>query len=613
MSEMPINRRAKCPDCGTYLEADGRCPRCVGRTFVDRNRAKVFSALAWIMGLERPEKFNARSFFGKIFARHDESERTEVLNRGYLKTIPPISEISTDWPSPWMFARFFGFTLLVSILLHFGIDRCAQAGYGHVFLILTSIFVDSALIPLSVLVFYYEMNARKSVSMGLLGSLFLIGGAASLCITLFLGPVLGSLFKLDWMGASVAGIIEEPAKLLAVLVFAKAVRRHPYILDGLVMGAAVGAGFAAFESCGYTFWIFTESFVRSVGSASGGAFEHHLLAAYESSKGITLMRAWVAPFGHVTWTAIAAAAFFLVKGSGRFRFAMLLDTRFVRIFVISVALHMFWNSLMFSDAGTNQLLIKVVICAILELMVLFTLIAYGLKQLKTEKEYLSGRPWEREDGMDWVPSVRAAADSASRSESESEAASPVAPSGDAPRRGKLRKTAIVACWIIGVLAFGVFCEYQSQEYRNRIVDPAGRFTIRRFANCDCRVVNEQGTEFVMAVPSVQGEVTPEVRIMVQRGVMSLTEYVDKNVREIEAAGGVIGLRASNTGDGTAEMELAVKFNGVDTCAYCLIQQVIGGFYVCRGSAPAAVWRNYRDSIVKSVKSFKVDKQKGMLK
>ena len=58
---------------------------------------------------------------------------------------------------------------------------------------------------------------------------------------------MASGFKLDWLGASVAGLVEEPGKLL-VLAFIFNNRRYRSILNGLLLGAAVGAGFVASQS-----------------------------------------------------------------------------------------------------------------------------------------------------------------------------------------------------------------------------------------------------------------------------------------------------------------------------------------------------------------------------
>ena len=49
------------------------------------------------------------------------------------------------------------------------------------------------------------------------------------------------------------GVVEETSKLLAVIFVTYAARgaRYPYQLNGILFGAAVGAGFACSETLGY--------------------------------------------------------------------------------------------------------------------------------------------------------------------------------------------------------------------------------------------------------------------------------------------------------------------------------------------------------------------------
>ena len=81
--------------------------------------------------------------------------------------------------------------------------------------------------------------------------LVLFGGILSIFIALVLFANTETLSNA--FGASAAGIIEEPAKLGALLILMRGgrIKKYPYILNGLLLGAAVGCGFAAFESAGY--------------------------------------------------------------------------------------------------------------------------------------------------------------------------------------------------------------------------------------------------------------------------------------------------------------------------------------------------------------------------
>src|SRR5699024_11317925 len=57
---------------------------------------------------------------------------------------------------------------------------------------------------------------------------------------------------LTFSGAIIVGVIEEIGKLAIIIYFIRKLNPK-YILNGLLIGAAIGAGFAAFESAGYAF------------------------------------------------------------------------------------------------------------------------------------------------------------------------------------------------------------------------------------------------------------------------------------------------------------------------------------------------------------------------
>jgi RsiW-degrading membrane proteinase PrsW (M82 family) len=118
-------------------------------------------------------------------------------------------------------------------------------------------------------------------------------------------------------------VIEESAKLaipVALLLWRK---QRP--LDGLVLGVAVGSGFAALETMGYAFAALV---------ASGGQLD--------SVTRLLLVRSVTEPGGHAAWTGLASAALFAISGSRRRWFGWL---RFLVVFAGVIALHATWDSL----------------------------------------------------------------------------------------------------------------------------------------------------------------------------------------------------------------------------------------------------------------------------
>ncbi|OZB94367.1 cyclic nucleotide-binding domain-containing protein [Paenibacillus sp. XY044] len=96
--------------------------------------------------------------------------------------------------------------------------------------------------------------------------------------------------------AALVAVIEEAAKLLVCLIFLRS-RRHRFLMDAIVFGACAGMGFAAIESI-----LYGVTYLQS--HATTG-----MLA-------VLWVRALLSPFGHGTWTAIAAAGVWYGMGRG---------------------------------------------------------------------------------------------------------------------------------------------------------------------------------------------------------------------------------------------------------------------------------------------------------
>ncbi|MEU7422854.1 PrsW family glutamic-type intramembrane protease [Streptomyces sp. NPDC040750] len=182
------------------------------------------------------------------------------------------------------------------------------------------ILLGSFLVPVAFVLWAYERHGRDLGVSAVLGC-FLAGGALGL-----FGAVLAQSYLLRPSPGTFLGtaLVEEAAGLGA-LVFV--LRRQPGIRGtraGLVLGAAVGFGFAAVESAGY-----------AVGAAvaSAGADPRTLLET-------ELLRGVLAPLGHGLWTAIAGGALLsLRRVNGRLRYA----PPVLAAFVGAALLHTLWD------------------------------------------------------------------------------------------------------------------------------------------------------------------------------------------------------------------------------------------------------------------------------
>src|ERR687886_1585421 len=192
---------------------------------------------------------------------------------------------------------------------------------GNPNLIPTLVLLGSFLVPVSFVVWAFGRRHSGEITAELLFSTFVTGGilgvlAASLLETYLLHPSPGLFLGV--------GLIEEAVKLLA-LAFLTRHLPHKYARDGLILGAAVGFGFAAFESAGYAFTaLFTERGLS-------------LMQVVQTE----LLRGLLAPVGHGLWTAILGGVLF--SASGREHFA--LTGRLVLSYLGVSVLHALWDSM----------------------------------------------------------------------------------------------------------------------------------------------------------------------------------------------------------------------------------------------------------------------------
>jgi len=172
---------------------------------------------------------------------------------------------------------------------------------GNFNLVPTVVLLGSFLVPVTAVLWYLDHYDSEVAAGRVVFNAFLVGGV--------LGVLAASLLE-GWVagGGIVAflgvGLIEEGAKLLALVLVA---RRLPKVAvrDGVVLGAAVGFGFAALESSGYAL---TALFANASGHLS-------LIALVETE----VLRAVLAPLGHGLWTAILGGVLFAAARDGRFR------------------------------------------------------------------------------------------------------------------------------------------------------------------------------------------------------------------------------------------------------------------------------------------------------
>jgi RsiW-degrading membrane proteinase PrsW (M82 family) len=223
---------------------------------------------------------------------------------------------------PAMVPRHLWLVALVAGAVAWVAGAIATAVTDDTILVPNIIILGTFLVPVCTVLFVLSRPREAHVRAETLMLGFLAGGTAGLVLSavteIYLLP--------DAVGTNAAiGFIEEGGKGLVVLAVATVVRpRVPR--DGMVLGATVGAGFAAFESAGYALRVLIEH-----------VDDHPVLKIVQTEA----FRAVLAPFGHITWTAILGGALFASAWTtGRFR----LDGRVAATFAGVVTLHALWDA-----------------------------------------------------------------------------------------------------------------------------------------------------------------------------------------------------------------------------------------------------------------------------
>lgn len=192
---------------------------------------------------------------------------------------------------------------------------------GNPNLIPALILLGAGVVPAAFVTFVSQRRLHYSVDLGTVALVALVGGVVGVVTAGSLEyDTLRRLGALPMLGV---GLIEESAKLLAplVLVF---VLRHRTPADGLLIGVASGAGFAAMETMGYGF----VTLVQSRGNL-------------QAVDGVLLLRGVLSPAAHMAWTGLTAAALWHAAGA---RWHPRAVTGFVVVFLLAVALHTTWDS-----------------------------------------------------------------------------------------------------------------------------------------------------------------------------------------------------------------------------------------------------------------------------
>ena len=364
---MPKLKTFYCPYCGKTRPAGATfCPYCghrlddipsdIGSIDNDEPSSKFSSYINDYVGNDSNSKLNWKVLFTDIFKHHSAEDGDAIFICGTSKTTPPENEVSSDWPHPWLYARVFLTFLIAYIILFLGCDI-----FGNINLLPGLIIVGALIIPLSSVMLFTELNVFRNVSMYRICQVFLLGGTLSLLFTLVLFSII-TPERLDWSGAFITGIVEEIGKGVIIYFILRRMNASK-ILVGLLIGATVGAGLAAFETAGYSLRIM-------------------LASGWESMLQTIFVRNLLSPGGHIAWGAVTGASI-IIACKDSYTVENIFSLRFLKLFAIPVVLHFLWDSPL-SLIGADFFLVYIILIIVVWAFTL-SLIDRGLDETRIKR------------------------------------------------------------------------------------------------------------------------------------------------------------------------------------------------------------------------------------
>ena len=247
---------------------------------------------------------------------HSPLERDQVLKIGTLGHQASPTDLFRGWERPW----FFWSALKAGAFI---IAACFAVVYGCQLMFNTTtqlsvemlFLIPPMVVPLVLMIFFWELNVPRNLTIWDILLFFLVGTLLSLAGNAMMFVLVGN------EGGSWAALREEPAKLLAGIALmhycTKVKGKQICGLTGLVIGAAVGSGFSAFETISYGLH-------------------------YDVST--VMARVCFAVVGHTLYSCSYLAALALHTTNGQITLDSFRHPDFAVTFGCSVLCHALWNS-----------------------------------------------------------------------------------------------------------------------------------------------------------------------------------------------------------------------------------------------------------------------------
>ena len=281
---------------------------------------------------DNQEKFGIGNLFKQVFKKHTPKERDEILKAGLSDQNTSNIKIRPKALQPWLYSRVF----LVLLAVFVAFEICLLS-FHNSNIMPGVMLIGSVMIPFSLLTMYFELNVYKDISFYKTIGIFLLGGAVSLLFTLFLFAIIPEIEGFSFINASLISITEEVGKAAIVIILLKRTK-NATPLQGLLIGGAIGCGFAVFESAGYAFNVYLDAHDYNTRARMANDMLRYMEYGYADSIGEMnfniFLRSILSFGGHTAWAAIEGAAYAKAKK---------INLDFIKPFAICFVLHAVWD------------------------------------------------------------------------------------------------------------------------------------------------------------------------------------------------------------------------------------------------------------------------------
>ena len=260
------------------------------------------------------QKITWKDIFANVFKKHTSEDAAKLFMAGTTLSTPHESRMLGEWRKPWVFARVGLVGLVFSIAMY--VVMGFVGGFA-VNLLVPFFFIAAIVLPLAIVLLFWELNIPRNIPIFHVIGVFLLGGLVNMAGAFFIRIVFDT--QLGDQAYILGPVSEDPTKVLAIFICLLIIRpKFNYILNGLLIGAAVGMGFEVFENIGYS-------------------------VVYDFSLPLLIRRSITALGGHIPWAAMIGAGLAIAKGKDKLRASHFVNVNFLKYFALAYILHTAWN------------------------------------------------------------------------------------------------------------------------------------------------------------------------------------------------------------------------------------------------------------------------------